>query len=275
MSASIAMPDLQCTSRNGVASVFSCRRHLQSFSGPNHWRFWVTAIPPPAHGDSFQLDVVETQTGSVRIVLAENYKRPEYSAMGIPDALIPAVAASLGVDVESSPSVGAPGVFRTPAATNYWERLRKRGMATYDTGTDIYTFNHVPTTSVSQAPLPRFFHASIRPLPLHLMAAPPAATVCPNAVAAIEAARPAGLPSRAACYFGCEKPENAVRFLEAELLFKGQPPGQQIFLYEVEFPSGYHKGSMALIGAIEAKLKAATPADRAIAENLHGCIFKL
>lgn len=95
------------------------------------------------------------------------------------------------------------------------------------------------------------------------------AVVGPNAVAALEAARPGGLPSRAACYFACESPENAVRFLEAELIYKGQRLTQPAFVYEVEFPAGYHKGSMALIGAIESKLRSSSPANRAIAEYWH------
>jgi hypothetical protein len=94
----------------------------------------------------------------------------------------------------------------------------------------------------------------------------PVATVCPGAVAALEAAKPVGLPSRAACYFACEKPEDAARFLDAELRYKGQPLGQPVFLYEVEFPAGHHKGAMALIAAIESRLKVGSPADRAIAE---------
>jgi hypothetical protein len=117
---------------------------------------------------------------------------------------------------------------------------------------------------------PRFFHASTQVLPTQqLVVTAPPATVCPNAVAALEAAKPTGLPSRAACYFACERPENAIRFLDAELRYKGQPLGQPMYMYEIEFPAGHHKGAMALIAAIESKLKVGSPPDRAIAEYWH------
>jgi len=118
-------------------------------------------------------------------------------------------------------------------------------------------------------PLARLFHASTQSLPAQLAVSAPLATVCPSAVAALEAAKPAGSPSRAACFFACEKPENAARFLDAELGYKGQAPGQPMFVYEVEFPAGYHKGAMALVAAIESKLQAKSDPDRAIAEYWH------
>jgi hypothetical protein len=118
-------------------------------------------------------------------------------------------------------------------------------------------------------PVARLFHASTQSLPARLAVGAPQATVCPSAIAALEAAKPAGSPSRAACFFACEKPENAARFLDAELRYKGQALGQPIFVYEIEFPAGFHKGAMALVAAIDSKLQVKFDPDRAIAEYWH------
>lgn len=59
--------------------------------------------------------------------------------MGIPEGLLPVVKQYLGMEVESSPTRGAANVYRTPAATKYWERLRATGGATYDPVRDVYS----------------------------------------------------------------------------------------------------------------------------------------
>ena len=96
--------------------------------------------PPPADGEFFEMTVAEVDENTVRIVMACNKNRPEYSAKGIPDALLPVISKKLGRRVVSSPSAGGSSdVYRTNDATKYWERLRAAGGATYDEQSDIYT----------------------------------------------------------------------------------------------------------------------------------------
>jgi len=114
-----------------------------------------------------------------------------------------------------------------------------------------------------------FFHATDATFPLrHHLKSPHPVVTCLNAVKALEAdpGRPPNAPSRTACYFACENPENAVHFLEAEVRHAGRVLSGPILAYQVDFPAGHHKGSMALIRAIEKRLGAGGSATKMIAE---------
>lgn len=118
----------------------------------------------------------------------------------------------------------------------------------------------------STEPVP-FFHATTETWADGTrLTGPPRAAVCPGAVAALQAACPPGAPRRDACFFACENPENAVRFLQAELTRKPTPSNCPIVVYSVDFPAGYASGPMALVGAIEKKLATGSPVTEAVAE---------
>lgn len=128
---------LSCVGRDGITRTFNYKV-VQNSAG-NEWSYQITTIPPPASGDFFELCVAEFAPSRVRVVMANHHGRPEYVGMGIPDALLPKIKIDLNCRVESSPSMGTSGVYRTPAATKYWERLRIEGIAVYDQASDIYT----------------------------------------------------------------------------------------------------------------------------------------
>ena len=131
------MPVLACTGRDGVARTFEYRYSREPLSG--EWSVKVTSIPPLPGGDFFEMKLAPIDEETLRVVMVNHFNVPSYVGMGIPDALLPAIKSVLGKNVESSPSYGTRGnVYRTPAATKVWERLRQMRLATYDPARDIY-----------------------------------------------------------------------------------------------------------------------------------------
>jgi hypothetical protein len=122
------------------------------------------------------------------------------------------------------------------------------------------------TVNPSSSAMP-FFHATITPYPVvpyHLTSPRLVAVGC-SAVAALTAVKPSEAPSRSACYFACENPENAVHYLKTERFYKGEPAAP-ILVYSVDFPAGCSTGPMALIAAIEKRLRAGGSAAKMIPE---------
>ena len=133
-----AMATLACTGRDNVVRTFEFRYGQEPLSG--EWSFKVTTIPPPPHSKFFEMTLAPIGAQTLRVVMLNHFKFPPYVAMGIPEALLSAAKALLGQDIESSPSSGTQGgIYRTPDATKVWERLRQRGLATYDASRDVYT----------------------------------------------------------------------------------------------------------------------------------------
>lgn len=128
---------ISCIGRDGTKRTFDYS-DSRNFGGG--FTFRVYTIPPPANSDFFELTLEEVNSTTARVVMANHFSRPEYAAMGIPEALLPEVKRTLGMDVESSPSNGpTPDVRRSPEATKYWERLVAVGGAIYDPGRDVYS----------------------------------------------------------------------------------------------------------------------------------------
>ena len=131
------MPQISCVGRDGFTRIFEFRTAHDTLAAT--WTYRVTTIPAPQGGHFFELTVAELDSVTVRVVVVNHFNRGEYAAMGIPDALLPVIRAQLNRVVQSSPSRGTiGGVFRTAAATKYWERLRTTGVANYDLQADIY-----------------------------------------------------------------------------------------------------------------------------------------
>ncbi len=128
---------ISCIGRDGIKRTFDC---LVSPNFGGGFTFRVYTVPPPANGDFFELTLEEVSPTTVRVVMANHFSRPEYTAMGIPEALLPEVKRALGMNVESSPSVGStPDVRRAPEAKKYWDRLVAVGGAIYDQKRDVYS----------------------------------------------------------------------------------------------------------------------------------------
>lgn len=130
------MHPLQCVGKDGVTREFTCQHEYIPLS--SEWIFRVRVISEVVDPDSFELVLEELDDETVRVIVLHNYGNPAYSGKGIPDALLPYAASTLGRKVQSSPTYADGGVFRTPAATKVWARLVGAGKATYDRDADIY-----------------------------------------------------------------------------------------------------------------------------------------
>ena len=127
---------LQCTGRDGETRQFKYKCIPEQFS--QSYSYHVYAIPPLDSGEFFELTVEDMENDALKITMMENHKIPEYSATGIPDALIPHIAKTFQKAVVSSSNGVRAGEFRTPDATKVWDRLVTNGMATKDEETDSY-----------------------------------------------------------------------------------------------------------------------------------------
>jgi hypothetical protein len=133
------MPPLLCTGRDGVERTFEYSFEKDQFE--ETWHFRVQSVPPQPDGEAFDLSVTSLDDATVRQVMLAHHGNPAYAAMGIPDALIPAVATVLGKRVVSSPTTADDtGVYRTEAATNVWDRLLGKGLASYTADSDVYEY---------------------------------------------------------------------------------------------------------------------------------------
>ncbi len=132
------MTHLSCVGRDGKTRVFDYQVQISS-SGDNY-TFKVRTVPPMKSDDFFELELEKLDTNTVCVIMAHHHNKPEYAAKGIPEALLPEVKRKLEMNVESSPMDGKQNnVFRTPAATKYWERLVATNGAIYDNLRDVYT----------------------------------------------------------------------------------------------------------------------------------------
>jgi len=130
------MPHVVCIGRDRVSRTFGFAVEKDQFQ--ETWHFRVFTDPLPASGEFFELTVSAIDDATVRVIAIAHHEEPAYKAMGIPDAILPEVEATLGKVVVSSPGSGPAGVWRTAAATKAWERLRARSLASYDRATDVY-----------------------------------------------------------------------------------------------------------------------------------------
>jgi hypothetical protein len=131
------MPNFLCTGRDGVIRAF---RYVYDLDLDGNHNFLVYSIPPPANGAAYEAAFAPLDAQTVRQIAMHHHGHANYSEKGIPDALLPIVAAKLGLTVVSSPSFQAGGgVFRTPDATKVWNRLVARGIAMFDQATDVFT----------------------------------------------------------------------------------------------------------------------------------------
>lgn len=130
------MHTLTCKGRDGIVRTFSYVCTLPGLDPT--WTYKVQTIPPLPSDEFFELSVSEIEAGTVRVVTTNNYRVPEYTAMGIPEALLPIVKQELQMEVESSPTAGLGNVYCTNAATSYWQRLEAMGRAVYDSERDVY-----------------------------------------------------------------------------------------------------------------------------------------
>ena len=130
---------LSCVGADGGNYEFLWRVTKDRFE--EKWIFRVETDANMNTGKCFELTVVagNNDPDTVCIVMMHHYDQDEYRAKGIPDALIPVIKQELGLSVESSPRRGATtDVYRTDAATAVWDRLVRKGLASYAADRDVY-----------------------------------------------------------------------------------------------------------------------------------------
>lgn len=130
---------LGCVGADGVRREFIWRADKAQLD--DKWTFRVESQTSNPPGDCFELvvELLEERDHTARVVMMHHHGRPEYQAKGIPDALLPEIRRYLDKNVESSPRIACMnGVYRTPAATKVWERLKRAGLAEYDSSRDVY-----------------------------------------------------------------------------------------------------------------------------------------
>lgn len=89
--------------------------------------------------DFFELELVKESPGLLRIQTIHHHYAPHLKEMGIPEALLPHLKKRFGMQIQSSPVAGLPGVSRSPSATAMWKRLVAARLATYDAPTDTFS----------------------------------------------------------------------------------------------------------------------------------------
>ncbi len=99
----------------------------------------ASSVPPPVDGEAFELQLRPLQSGILRSAVIAHHDRPEYKRRGIPEVLIPLVARERKSTIQSSPTSGGHGTFRTPDADKMWRRLVGLGLAQYDPARDVYS----------------------------------------------------------------------------------------------------------------------------------------
>jgi hypothetical protein len=138
----LSFDPLTTVDRNGAACNFEVRITKDQFA--DIWNFEVYSIPRRPDKDFFPMSLELQDDDTLRIIAiggnTNNGTWPEYSAKGIPLALLTYAYAQLGKTIVSSPSQGRAGVWRTPKATAMWKRIVAAGHADYDPIADIYTF---------------------------------------------------------------------------------------------------------------------------------------
>lgn len=138
-SGSEVMKTIECSGRDGKTRIFEYTFTRDQFQD-GKYTFKVFSIPRPLSNEAFEMSVSVIDENTVRVVTANHFNEFEYKARGIPDALLFAIKGELGKNVESSPggSAESTDVYRTGAATRYWNRLCKQNRAIYDNVRDVY-----------------------------------------------------------------------------------------------------------------------------------------
>jgi hypothetical protein len=130
------MRTLRCTREDGTVNDFFYEQVAPDpLDEPGIERFRVHRAPRLASEDYwFELSLKPLRDGSMLIDMIEA-NRPHYRGMGIPEALLPEVARSLGKVIVSSSDKSAYREYdnekRSGDAERMWRRLQAKGLAKY------------------------------------------------------------------------------------------------------------------------------------------------
>ena len=100
----MALELLECKGRDQHMRVFYVEVEGPTIEDPDQWQVRVHRQDPPDHAADgfFDLTARQFDDTSVVITAIEHHQKEWYAQKGIPDAVIPYVATTLGKDVLSS-----------------------------------------------------------------------------------------------------------------------------------------------------------------------------
>jgi hypothetical protein len=130
---------LSCVGRDGVSRVFQVDITEDEVFGDALLHVRVRPPPDEDVGHWFDLTLHKCSPRAYRIGMIDRNK-VEYGGKGIPDALLPELAARLGVEIWSSVkwNDSDPSERRTESAEKMWKRIMAKGLAMYVAAEDRY-----------------------------------------------------------------------------------------------------------------------------------------
>jgi hypothetical protein len=135
--------EIVCTDRNGNQNTFKYSMDESEESGKVKWVFRVMPYDLNAT-DWFEFAITVINPTIGKITVMDNRNMVQYRGKGITEKMIDEAANVLELTIISSTNnpqkKSLSPEWRTPAADVIWERLRTKGLATYNAEDDIYTF---------------------------------------------------------------------------------------------------------------------------------------
>jgi hypothetical protein len=135
---------LICQGKDGEDRIFWYELARDELYPETVVRFRVhKSNPPRMNAESwFEMALNRCEDGTWKITfIGDIERRPHYTAVGIPDALIPEASRVLGAAIRSSSNIKAKkesAEFHTVDAEKMWDRLRSKGLAHYIPPEDNY-----------------------------------------------------------------------------------------------------------------------------------------
>ncbi|MBK7762044.1 MAG: hypothetical protein IPI46_01560 [Bacteroidetes bacterium] len=135
--------EIICTDRNGIQNQFKYSIEESEENGKVKWIFRVMPFDLiSTDWFEFAITVINPTIGKVTVM--DNRNMVQYRGKGITEKMIEEAANVLELTIISSTNnpqnKSLSTEWRTPAADIIWERLKGKGLATYNTEADIYTF---------------------------------------------------------------------------------------------------------------------------------------
>lgn len=132
---------IKCIGKGGCSSTFYYKYSLNTLKQIEH-RLTIFASNDYSDRDFFELIAKETDDKKLKIISINKNDDFLYGAKGIPDSAIPELIKLTGFGVISSSNIRTKETneFRTEDATKFWDRLVKKGNATYDPAKDLYIY---------------------------------------------------------------------------------------------------------------------------------------
>lgn len=131
---------IMCTGKDGVTRKFEYEDpepNMDSESEVHSWTYLVKEhLEDP---ECFQFTVEESDENSLKVTGMHNNGFSQYTAKGIPEAMIMMTKLEFAKSVHSSSNrKPESGEFRSVPADKIWKRLEARAEAVYDESQDIF-----------------------------------------------------------------------------------------------------------------------------------------